>query len=46
MAGHDPQPPVEGGTGSYPSIPDGNVTTADKSGGQSLPGLNPGEHPV
>ena len=46
MAGHDPQPPVEGGTGSYPSTPDGNVSTVDKSGGQPLPGLNPGEHPV
>ena len=47
MAGHDPQPPVEGGTGNYPSTPDGNVSsTADKSGGQALPGLNPGEHPV
>ncbi|MDA8113330.1 MAG: ATP-dependent zinc metalloprotease FtsH [Acidithiobacillus sp.] len=45
MAGRDPQPPVEG-TGNYPSTPGGNVTTADKSGGQPLPGLNPGEHPV
>ncbi|CDQ09011.1 protease, ATP-dependent zinc-metallo [Acidithiobacillus ferrivorans] len=45
MAGRDPQPPVED-AGNYPSAPGGNVTTTDKSGGQPLPSLNPGEHPV
>ncbi|MFA7496698.1 MAG: ATP-dependent zinc metalloprotease FtsH [Acidithiobacillus sp.] len=48
MAGRDPRPPVDG-AGSYPSSlpPDGNVTpNTDKTDGQSLPGLKPGEHPV
>ena len=46
MAGRDPRPPVDG-AGSYPSMPsDGNAASPDKTGGQPLPGLNPGEHPV
>ncbi|MBU2738063.1 ATP-dependent zinc metalloprotease FtsH [Acidithiobacillus concretivorus] len=46
MAGRDPRPPVDD-AGSYPTMPtDGNAASSDKTGGQTLPGLNPGEHPV